>query len=99
MPDETAPLLADADNVPNLARANGHSDADATVERARRRANVRAIVYSALTAIFVIALVTIIFAWDKVSNRVGDLPSDPDEAALVIMDASPVIVSFLMKRV
>lgn len=86
---ETAPLLAD--NVPNLARDN---EVETALARVRRAANVRAIVYSALTAIFVVALVTLLFFWDKAPVGVGPgLPSDPYEAALVIMDKAPVIVS------
>ena len=92
---ETAPLLAE--NVPNLARTNGRdADADAAYARARRAANVRAITYAVLSAVFVIALVSMLFFWDRAAGRVHPLPSDPHDAALAIMEGAPAIVSSIL---
>ena len=85
---ETAPLLGD---VPNLAR-NVHVDEAAN--RSRRAATVRAVTYSVLSLIFVLALVGVFAFWDKVTGVVGRLPKDPHEAALLIMERAPVIVSY-----
>ncbi|KAH9946097.1 membrane dipeptidase-domain-containing protein [Epithele typhae] len=90
MSDETAPLLDDR-NIPNLARTgNGHDEIAAAINRVQAAANRRAWIYAVLTAVFVVALVSMLFFWDKVGS-VGRLPSDPHEAALVIMKGAPVI--------
>ncbi len=85
---ETAPLLG---HVPNLAR-NGQVDEAAN--RSRRAAIVRAATYSVLTLVFVLALAGVFAFWDKLTGVVGRLPKDPHEAALLIMERAPVIVSY-----
>ena len=85
---ETAPLLGD---LPNLARNVVVEDQAAA--RARRAATVRAVTYSVLTTVFVVALAGMFLFWDKLSGWVGRLPKDPHKAALLIMDSAPVIVS------
>ena len=87
---ETAPLLAEG--VPNLARTGA---VESPSERVRRLATVRGVIYTVLTIVFVIALVTVLFVWDKVTGVVGRLPKDPEKAALYIMNSAPVIVSTL----
>ncbi|KAM5531048.1 hypothetical protein V8D89_015268 [Ganoderma adspersum] len=82
---ETAPLLGE---IPNLAR-NGNVDEAAN--RSRRAATVRAVTYSVLSLVFVLALVGVFAFWDKVTGVVGRLPKDPHEAALLIMERAPVI--------
>ncbi|KAI0336561.1 hypothetical protein GY45DRAFT_1315961 [Cubamyces sp. BRFM 1775] len=85
---ETAPLLGE--NVPNLAR-DPHFNREAATDRARRAATVRAATYGVLTTIFVIALVCMLFLWDRLSGVVGRLPKDPHKAALIVLQSSPVI--------
>ena len=85
---ETAPLLGD--NVPNLARGPNH---ETVADRVRRAATVRAATYGVLTTIFVIALVCMLFLWERLSGVVGGLPKDPHKAALIVLRSSPVIVS------
>lgn len=87
---ETAPLLGD---VPNLAR---NVQADEVANRTRRAASVRAVTYAVLTLVFVLALVGAFAFWDKLTGVVGHLPQDPQEAALLIMEGAPVIVSSFM---
>ncbi|KAI0670359.1 membrane dipeptidase-domain-containing protein [Trametes maxima] len=84
---ETAPLLGEA--IPNLAR--DPENRDPAVERARRAATVRAITYGVLTTVFIVALVSLLFLWDKFTGEVGRLPKDPHKAALVVLQNSPVI--------
>ena len=88
---ETAPLLSE--NVPNLARGDDRGGIDAAMARIRRATNVRAIVYCILSAVFVVALVSMLFFWEDVSGTIGGLPRDPHEAALAVMKGAPVIVS------
>ncbi|KAI0664784.1 membrane dipeptidase-domain-containing protein [Cubamyces menziesii] len=83
---ETAPLLGD--NVPNLARGPNH---ETVADRVRRAATVRAATYGVLTTIFVIALVCMLFLWERLSGVVGGLPKDPHKAALIVLQSSPVI--------
>ena len=87
---ETAPLLGE--NVPNLAR-DPNFDRNTATERIRRATTVRAATYGVLTTIFVIALVCMLFLWDRLSGVVGRLPKDPHKAALIVLQSSPVIVS------
>ncbi|KAH9854253.1 membrane dipeptidase-domain-containing protein [Lenzites betulinus] len=85
---ETAPLLGE--NVPNLAR-NTNLNGDATADRVRRAATVRAVTYGVLTTLFVVALVLMLSLWDKLSGTIGRLPKDPHQAALVVLQKSPII--------
>ncbi|KAI8998616.1 membrane dipeptidase-domain-containing protein [Trametes punicea] len=85
---ETEPLLGE--NVPNLARDVDYNR-EAATERVRRTATVRAITYGVLTVIFVVALVSMLFLWEKLSGVVGRLPKDPHKAALIVLQSSPVI--------
>lgn len=89
---ETAPLLGE--NVPNLAR-NTNLNGDATADRVRRAATVRAVTYGVLTTLFVVALVLMLSLWDKLSGTIGRLPKDPHQAALVVLQKSPIIVSLV----
>ncbi|TBU50803.1 membrane dipeptidase-domain-containing protein [Dichomitus squalens] len=82
---ETAPLLG---GIPNLAR---NAVAQDEAARARRAATVRAVTYSILTTVFVVALAGLLLFWDKLSGVVGRLPKDPHKAALLILDSAPVI--------
>ena len=86
---ETAPLLGE---IPNLAR-NINANVDEAVNRRRRAVTVRAVTYSVLSLVFVLALVGVFAFWDKVTGVVGRLPKDPHDAALLIMERAPVIVS------
>ncbi|KAI0709261.1 membrane dipeptidase-domain-containing protein [Earliella scabrosa] len=85
---ETAPLLGE--NIPNLART-GNLNRETAVQRIRRAANVRAVVYAVLTTIFVVALVLVLFFWEKLTGVVGHLPKDPHKAARYILNNAPVI--------
>ena len=90
---ETAPLLGE--NIPNLART-GNLNRETAVQRIRRAANVRAVVYAVLTTIFVVALVLVLFFWEKLTGVVGHLPKDPHKAARYILNNAPVIVSLTL---
>lgn len=90
---ETAPLLGE--NVPNLAR-DPNFNGETAPDRARRAATVRAITYGVLTTVFVVALVVMLFLWNKLTGVVGRLPKDPHRAALIVLQNSPVIVSTMI---
>ncbi|KAI0780904.1 membrane dipeptidase-domain-containing protein [Trametes elegans] len=85
---ETAPLLGEG--VPNLAR-DPNFTRETERDRVQRATTVRAIAYGVLTTVFIVALVLLLFLWDKISGVVGRLPKDPHKAALVVLQSSPVI--------
>ncbi|CDO69503.1 hypothetical protein BN946_scf184785.g8 [Trametes cinnabarina] len=85
---ETEPLLGE--NVPNLARDTDFQGT-AETDRVRRTATIRAITYGVLTTVFVVALLCMLFLWDRISGVVGRLPKDPHKAALIVLRSSPVI--------
>ncbi len=89
---ETAPLLGEG--IPNLART-GNLERETPADRRRRLATIRAVVYTVLTVVFVVALASVLFLWDKITGVVGHLPKDPEKAALYILNNAPVIVSML----
>ncbi|TFK92082.1 hypothetical protein K466DRAFT_481304 [Polyporus arcularius HHB13444] len=85
---ETAPLLGEG--IPNLART-GNLERETPADRRRRLATIRAVVYTVLTVVFVVALASVLFLWDKITGVVGHLPKDPEKAALYILNNAPVI--------
>ncbi len=89
---ETAPLLGEG--IPNLART-GNFERETAAQRVRRVATARGIVSAVLTTVFVVALVSVLFFWEKVSGVVGRLPKDPHKAAHYILHSAPVIVSYV----
>ena len=93
-PGEQEPLLGDPD-VQNLARnPEFYNDLRAKREAAAKRAAaIRATLYGSLTVLFAVALVGMLFFWEKLGGVIGGLPKDPDLAALIIMNSSPAIVS------
>ncbi|KAH9941039.1 membrane dipeptidase-domain-containing protein [Amylocystis lapponica] len=88
--DEQAPLLGSPEGR-NLARDSDYPSAAAQHAAKRRAISIRAVTYVALTVLFVVALISMLFFWEKVGDYVGDLPKDPDRAALRVLEAAPVI--------
>ena len=88
--DEQAPLLG-APAGPNLARDTDYLSA---AHHAKRRDTVRVVTYVTLTVLFGIALVAMLFFWDTVGRVIGALPKNSQQAALRVLEASPIIVRF-----
>lgn len=84
--DETRPLISDDHNEPG------------EFDRKQEGPNVRTrgIVWGILTFIFLLGLVFVLFFSDRFADTlypwVGQLPKDPQLAALRILDNAPVIV-------
>ncbi len=79
---ERAPLLSDSER--------GQSGAGTS--------KARGVIWGALTLLFLVATVLLVFFGkvfgDPFAPWLGTLPSDPNLAALAILDKAPVIVSF-----
>lgn len=88
--DEREPLLS---AQPNLARDTDVGEHAAKDAHHRRATTVRAVGYGVLTAAFVVAVVCMLFFWDKIGRAVGALPGNPEDAARRLLQSAPVIVS------
>ncbi|OBZ67251.1 putative dipeptidase C3A11.10c [Grifola frondosa] len=80
----------------NLARDTDYNPLDAAAKRERRATSVRAVVYGALTILFVVVLLVMLFFWEGLGGYIGALPKDPQKAAQRLLEAAPVIVSYII---